>query len=175
MRVPMAPCALLMASAATGGSPTESRTGTEIKPPPAAIASTKPATRPTSARTSNSKGVRINPDSPARGTGEEPTRAYSQLRGDAGRHPADDRHQRLELGAAHRRPVSLARDVKLRLALQDDAILEHAQRIGGKRGARRGDVDDQVGGAGGGRCFGGAGALDDAIFDHAVIGEMAPG
>ena len=28
--------------------------------------------------------------------------------------------------ARHRRPVSLARDVKLRLALEDDAILEHA-------------------------------------------------
>ena len=57
------------------------------------------------------------------------------------------------------------------LRAQDDAVLDHFQSVGGKRGARRGDIDDHFGGAGRRRALGGAGAFDDAIVDHAMRGE----
>src|SRR6185437_7996431 len=66
------------------------------------------------------------------------------------------------------RPVGVSRGDKIGLALQDHAVVEHLQPVGGKRGPRRGDVDDHLGGAGRGRTFGRAGAFDDAVVDHAV-------
>ena len=49
------------------------------------------------------------------------------------------------------------------------------QRIGRERRAGRGDVDDQLGRAGGRRALGRPEALDDAIVGDAVLGEKAPG
>src|SRR5690554_2342370 len=59
MAVPTTDCTLLVAMAAIGGSPTESSAGRAIRPPPPAMASTKPASMPTppsasSTRMSNS-------------------------------------------------------------------------------------------------------------------------
>ena len=42
-----------------------------------------------------------------------------------------------------------------------------------ERRAGRRDVDDEVGGAGGGRAFGRAEALDDPVVGDAVAGEEA--
>ena len=47
----------------------------------------------------------------------------------------------------------------------------HLQPVGGERRAGGGDVDDQLGGAGGRRAFGRAEALDDAVVDDAVLRE----
>ncbi len=58
---------------------------------------------------------------------------------------------------------------------QDHAVLDDLEAIGGERGAGGGDVDDQLGGAGGGGAFGGAGAFDDAVVDDAVAGKEAAG
>ena len=49
----------------------------------------------------------------------------------------------------------LRRD-QIGLGPQDDAVLQHLEAVGGKRRSRRGDVDDDVGGAGRRRPFGGA-------------------
>src|SRR5690606_36583839 len=59
MPVPNTDCSLLVASAETGGRPTESRAGSAIMPPPPAMASTKPASRPTAARASRIRGSSI--------------------------------------------------------------------------------------------------------------------
>src|SRR5690606_35407707 len=55
----------------------------------------------------------------------------------------------------------------------DQPVLEDAQRVGREGGAGGGDVDDQVGRAGGGGRLGGARTLDDAVFGNAVFGEVA--
>ena len=61
-----------------------------------------------------------------------------------------------------------ARGQQMRLRLQDQPILQHLQMIGAERRAGGGDVDDQLGGAGGGRGLGRADALDDAVAGDAV-------
>ena len=72
-------------------------------------------------------------------------------------------------------PVRVAGGKELGLRLQDQAILKHLQMIGLERGAGGGDVDDQLGGAGGGRAFRGADALHDAVAGDAGLGEEAAG
>ena len=86
--------------------------------------------------------------------------------GDAVEHEA----RGLALGSA---PGRGAGGDEIGLRAQDYAILDHLEAVRGERRAGRGDVDDQLGGAGGGRAFGRAGALDDAVIDDPVLGEEA--
>ncbi|MNK65284.1 hypothetical protein D3C87_845720 [compost metagenome] len=57
LAVPTLPCTLLVAMAATGFSPTDSRAGSEISPPPPAMASMKPAMTEASPRRAMISGV----------------------------------------------------------------------------------------------------------------------
>ena len=59
--------------------------------------------------------------------------------------------------------------------LQDDAVVERFQRIRSQRRAGRRNVDDELGRARGGRAFGRAEALDDAIVGDAVLCEEPAG
>ena len=91
-------------------------------------------------------------------------RARPRLRRDAVEHPARDR-------ALGRPPAGGARRDQIRLRAQDHAIVDHLERVGGKRRARGGDVDDELGSAGRGRRLGGARALHDPIVGDAVPGK----
>ena len=43
------------------------------------------------------------------------------------------------------RPVGVPRGHEVVLAAQDDAVIEHLETVGGKRGPRRRDIDDHFG------------------------------
>ena len=77
-------------------------------------------------------------------------------------------------GANGRRPRRGLRFDQICFGLQDDAAVDHLQPVGLEGRTTRGDVDDQFGGTGGGRAFGGAEAFDDAVVADAVKSEMAP-
>ena len=94
--------------------------------------------------------------------------ARARLRGDA----VEDAARGLALGLA---PGGAARGDEIGLRAQDDAVVEDLQRVGGERRAGGGDVDDELGRAGGRRAFGRAEALDDAVIGDAVLGEEARG
>ena len=90
--------------------------------------------------------------------------ARARLRRDAVEH--DARGTR-----ARRAPVGRARRHQVGLRAQDHAVLDHLEPVGGERRARRGDVDDQLGGAGRRRALGRARAFDDPVVGDAVRGE----
>jgi hypothetical protein len=73
----------------------------------------------------------------------------ARLRGDAVEHEA----RGLPLARA---PIRRAGGDQIRLRAQHHAIVDHLERIRGERSTGRGDVDDQLGGAGRGRAFGSA-------------------
>ena len=54
-----------------------------------------------------------------------------------------------------------------------DSVIERLQRVRRERRAGRGDVDDELGRARGGRAFGCAEALNNSIIRHALLGEEA--
>ena len=91
-------------------------------------------------------------------------RARARLRGDAVEQDAG--------GVALRRaPVGGAGGEQIGLRAQDHAVVDHLEAVGGERRAGRGDVDDELGGAGGGRGFGRARAFHDPVVGDAVRGE----
>ena len=67
------------------------------------------------------------------------------------------------------RAALLQRPHKAGLRAQDHPVGQDLQMIGAQRRACRGDVDDDVGRAGGRRAFGGAEAFDDAVDLDAVL------
>ena len=71
------------------------------------------------------------------------------------------------------RPIRVETCGQLRLAFQDRAVFQRLEPVGGERGARRRDVDDGFGRAGGRRAFRGAGAFDDAVIPDAGLREEA--
>ena len=72
-----------------------------------------------------------------------------------------------------RRPGGGVGGDQVGLRSQDHAVVEHLEAVGLERGAGGGDVDDQLGEAGGRRALGGAEALDDAVAGDALLGEEA--
>src|SRR5690606_1165228 len=164
MPVPNTDCSLLVASAETGGRPIESRAGSAIMPPPPAMASTKPARSPTPARASRISGSSIWCWI---GLGQvleiKPGREAQMI------------EEGTELTGLFHRPIGGAGDDEAGLALQHDAILEHAQAIGRQGGTGGGDVDHEIGNARGGGSFGGAEAFHRAVFGNPGLGEMLAG
>ena len=80
---------------------------------------------------------------------------------------------RASLALAPRPIRRRARRDQVGLRAQDHAVVDHLERVGGERRAGRGDVDDQLGGAGRRRAFGRARAFDDAVVGDAVLREKS--
>ena len=106
----------------------------------------------------------------------------SLMPGDARAHLAEGARAALRRDAVEDEPRDLALRrapaaprAAIRLASERSmiAVVEHLEPVRRERRAGGGDVDDQLGGAGGRRAFGRAEALDDAVVDDAVLGEEA--